>query len=127
MLAPGKCWHQRNADTRAFLAPELFLVAGFCSHQKTRPRERRTASCLDSVMSVTLLPDGRRVKSVAFSPDGKLVASGSFDGTVQLWDVATGAPRGEPPKGHSGWVSSVAFSPDGKLVVSGLDNVTVQL
>jgi WD40 repeat protein len=73
------------------------------------------------------LPDGRRVKSVAFSPDGKLVASGSFDGTVQLWDVATGAPRGEPPKGHSGWVSSVAFSPDGKLVVSGLDNVTVRL
>src|SRR5207248_384086 len=30
------------------------------------------------------------VWSVAYSPDGKMLASGSWDPTIKLWDVATG-------------------------------------
>ena len=30
------------------------------------------------------------MKTVAFSPDGLIIASGSDDGTIKLWDVATG-------------------------------------
>ena len=43
----------------------------------------------------------RQVNSVAFSPDGKILASGSADGTVRLWDVATRRQIGVPLTGHA--------------------------
>ena len=38
---------------------------------------------------VTLEGHTNTVYSVSFSPDGTTLASGSFDDTVKLWDVAT--------------------------------------
>lgn len=55
------------------------------------------------------------VQSVAFSPDGKTVASGSWDGTVRLWNVATGKLV---RRLKSRFQTSVAFSPDGKILAS---------
>ena len=64
--------------------------------------------------------------SVAFSPDGQTLASGSYDETVRLSDVATGRTLGAF-EGHTDEVQSVAFSPDGKTLVSGSDDHTVRL
>lgn len=65
------------------------------------------------------------VYSVAFTPDGKYLATGSFDNTIKLWEVATGkeAKTYGGPTGHQKMVMCVAVSPDGQLLASGsLDN-----
>jgi len=66
------------------------------------------------------------VPSVAFSPDGKILASGSWDHTIILWDVAIGK-RIRQLTGHKSDVNSVTFSPDGKMLASGSDDQTIIL
>ena len=64
--------------------------------------------------------------AVAFSPDGRRLASASDDGTVRLWDPATGAELAALT-GHTGQVTAVAFSPDGRRLASAGWDGTVRL
>jgi WD40 repeat protein/tetratricopeptide (TPR) repeat protein len=66
------------------------------------------------------------VEEVAFAPDGKTLAMASHEGSVRLWDVASGKLV-ERLKGHSNAVRSVAYSPDGRTLASGSADQSVRL
>ena len=75
--------------------------------------------------------------SVTFSPDGKYILSGGHDGTIRLWDSATG--KGlyliyiDKPQTESDETSlpsdvmSVGFSPDSRLFAAGIRDRTVRV
>jgi WD40 repeat protein len=74
----------------------------------------------------TLQDHSGPINAVAFSHDGKQLASCSDDGTVRLWDPATGALSGTL-EGHSGQVNALAFSCDSKQLASCSYDRTVRL
>jgi len=69
---------------------------------------------------------GHFVQDIVISSDGQFALSGSWDGTLRLWDLSLGVTT-RRFVGHSKDVLSVAFSADNRQIVSASRDKTIKL
>jgi WD40 repeat protein len=62
------------------------------------------------------LPHPGYVEAAAFSPDGRWLATGAWDHTARVWEVATGREMARLK--HTDKVLGLAFSPDGRRLAT---------
>ncbi len=77
------------------------------------------------VLRRTLRGHAGAVAALAFSADGKHIASAGADGTIRLWDSASGTAL-KVVRGHAGAANAVAFAPGGRTLISAGHDGTVR-
>ncbi|KAF5547693.1 vegetatible incompatibility het-e-1 [Fusarium mexicanum] len=106
-------------------SPECSLIRELFKHEEPgwiapKPKmDKNWNNCLQ-----ILEGHGHASILVAVSPDNQLVASGGDDGTVKIWDIATGLCR-NILDGHDENIHSITFLPDGQSLVSASKTIKV--
>ncbi|MCK4392924.1 WD40 repeat domain-containing protein [Candidatus Bipolaricaulota bacterium] len=117
-LALHTIYERPELRWECYVIAVALLLIGFCiKYIYARLSDKSIATFISHKISVT---------SVEFSPIDALLASGSWDGTIELWSLEKMELVCTFP-GHSKTVNSIAFSPSGKLLASGSNDGTVKL
>ncbi|NJN86132.1 MAG: hypothetical protein HC881_07200 [Leptolyngbyaceae cyanobacterium SL_7_1] len=111
-------------------SPDGQLLATGSEDHLVRVWQVRTGELLHTLEGHT-----DEVRSIAFSPMGRrtrtanadwLLASGSYDGTVRLWNATQGTCL-SVLAAHRDWIWAIALSPDGHTLASASQDATVKL
>ncbi|MEA5625898.1 serine/threonine-protein kinase [Nostoc sp. UHCC 0251] len=141
--------HKNSGKNEGFLGQPLKITLGNVSLANTLQGHE------NSVLSVTISPDGetiassggdrtiklwnlttgkqsslnaysQQVNAVMISPDGKNLVSGNDDSTIKIWNLATGKQI-RTLTGHSDSVHALAISADSQTLVTGSDDNTIKI
>jgi WD40 repeat protein len=113
------------ANVQPRIHPGVIIDAAFA------PDGRLTTTSLGGATQIwnldgsvaTTLSQPSSVFTLAWSADGRVLVTGGFDGTIRVWDPATGAQIAIA-EAHANYVTSIAFDPTGALfTTSGADHV----
>ncbi|SCG64255.1 trypsin-like peptidase domain-containing protein [Micromonospora humi] len=107
--------------------PELAALLAVHAHRVSPTVEAAASLYAASGLASLNRLTGHRgpVNAVAFQPGGTLLAA-LTDGTVRLWDTATGRTTGDIAPGDAD-ILSIAFSPDGSTLATGESTGRVSL
>jgi hypothetical protein len=94
------------------------VLLGFIAPVQAQPNDDALSADAIARLGEVRYRSVGKILSLAFSPEGKTLLAGAWDGSIRLWDVATGKEL-RHYTGHKGWVRSVAFSPNGMTFASG--------
>ncbi len=117
----GNKWKAHEKAIRSLTYVRIGDQLGIVSGGDDGVLKRWDASSRE-VIGSEMAEGAKPVLAIAPSPDGRMLAAGSPDGTVRLWDTATGklVRTIDPPKGEPDYkLSAVGFSNDGRYLAIG--------
>ncbi|CAE6449567.1 unnamed protein product [Rhizoctonia solani] len=127
-------WGDCNSKVFVWDIHSQVMVGSFLGHHSEvntvafTPDNTRIISSSDSLMHIHDVRSGKSIltldqkrpslRQFGLSPDGTRIATGSADGSINVWDSKKGYKVLGPLRGQSKPTISIAYSPDGTRIIS---------